>query len=46
MLLIEGATRRSMSLRTKRTLIGAGAVAMLALLGATLFNDLGRLGIL
>ena len=46
MLLIEGVTRRSMSLRTKRTLIGAGAVAMLALLGATLFNDLGRLGIL
>ena len=46
MLGVEGMTRRSLSLNVKRTLIGAGAVAMLVLLAATLFNDLHRLGIL
>lgn len=46
MLVVEGVTRRSLSLRTKRTLMGAGAAAMLLLLVATFYNDLGRLGIL
>jgi len=46
LLLVEGVTRRSISFRAKRNLIGAGAAAMLALLGTTLLNDLGRLGIL
>lgn len=46
MLTVEGLTRRRISFRAKRTLIGAGAAAMIALLGTTLFNDLSRLGIL
>jgi regulator of sigma E protease len=46
MLMIEGVTRRSLSLRTRKGLLRAGAVAMLLLLGTTLYNDLGRIGIL
>ena len=45
MLVAEGVTRRRMSLRVRTTLLRAGAVAMLALLVTTLFNDLGRLGL-
>jgi regulator of sigma E protease len=46
MLMVESATGRSISSRTKRTLIGAGAAVMLVLLIATFYNDLGRLGTL
>ena len=45
MLVVEGITRRSMSFRVRKALLGAGAVAMLALLATTLFNDLGRIGL-
>ncbi len=44
MLMVEGITRRTLSIRTRKTLLRAGAVAMLLLLATTVFNDLGRLG--
>jgi regulator of sigma E protease len=44
MLAVEGATRRSIPIRAKRALIGAGAAAMLLLLLTTLYNDLWRWG--
>ena len=44
MLVVEGVTRRSIPVRAKRTLIGAGAAAMFLLLLTTLYNDLWRLG--
>jgi regulator of sigma E protease len=46
MLVVEGVARRNISSRARRTLIGAGAAAMLLLLLATFYNDLGRLGVL
>jgi membrane-associated protease RseP (regulator of RpoE activity) len=46
MLAIEGATRRTLSVRVRRAMLGAGAVAMLLLLMTTLYNDFGRLGLL
>jgi membrane-associated protease RseP (regulator of RpoE activity) len=46
MLVVEGVTRRSMSFRVRKVLLSAGAAAMLMLLATTLFNDLGRLGLL
>jgi regulator of sigma E protease len=46
MLAIEGATRRTLSVRVRRAMLGAGAVAMLLLLVTTLYNDFGRLGLL
>ena len=44
MLLIEGVTRRRVPFGLRKGLVSAGAVAMLLLLIATFFNDLGRLG--
>jgi regulator of sigma E protease len=46
MLIVERVTRRTMSFRLRKTLVGAGAVAMLLLLMTTFYNDLGRLGLL
>jgi regulator of sigma E protease len=46
MLGFEGITRRDMSHGVRKAMLGVGAVAMLLLLGTTLYNDLGRLGIL
>ena len=45
MLLIEGITRRTLSIRVRKVLLGAGAFAMLLLLATTFYNDLGRLGV-
>lgn len=44
MLLFEGVTRRDVPFRIRKALVGAGAIAMLALLVTTFYNDLGRLG--
>jgi membrane-associated protease RseP (regulator of RpoE activity) len=46
MLLFEGTTRRTVPFRVRKALLGAGALAMLLLVAMTLFNDLGRLGLL
>jgi membrane-associated protease RseP (regulator of RpoE activity) len=46
MLLVESVTRRNVSFRMRKALLGAGAAAMLLLLMTTFYNDLGRLGVL
>jgi regulator of sigma E protease len=46
MLAVESLTRRTLSFRVRRAMLRAGAVAMLLLLMTTLYNDLGRLGLL
>jgi regulator of sigma E protease len=46
MLACEGVVRRPLPLGVRRAMLGAGAAAMLLLLIATFYNDLGRLGVL
>jgi len=46
MLLVEGVTRRTLSFGVRKAMLGAGAAVMLLLLMTTLYNDLGRLGLL
>lgn len=46
MLLVEGVTRRTLSLGVRKAMLGAGAAVMLLLLITTLYNDLGRIGLL
>jgi membrane-associated protease RseP (regulator of RpoE activity) len=46
MLLVEGVTRRTLSFGIRKALLGAGAAVMLLLLMTTLYNDLGRIGLL
>ena len=46
MLLCEGIARRPLPIGVRRAMLGAGAAAMLLLLIATFYNDLGRLGFL
>ena len=45
MLMVEGLTRRTMSLRARKAMLRVGALAMLLLLATTFYNDLGRLGL-
>lgn len=46
MLMVEGLTRRTISLRVRKAMVSVGALAMLLLLATTFYNDLGRLGLL
>ena len=46
MLLVEGVIRRDVPFAFRKALVGAGALAMLLLLATTIFNDLGRLGLI
>jgi len=46
MLCVEGVTRRTLSFGVRRAMLGAGAAVMLLLLMTTLYNDLGRIGLL
>ena len=46
MLMVEGITRRPISVRARKAMVSAGAIAMLLLLATTFYNDLGRLGLL
>ena len=45
MLMVEGLTRRTISLPVRKAVLRAGALAMLFLLITTFYNDLGRLGL-
>ncbi len=46
MLMIEGLTRRTISLPVRKAMLRVGALAMLLLLATTFYNDLGRIGLL
>jgi regulator of sigma E protease len=45
MLMVEGVTRRTISLPVRKAMLRVGALAMLLLLATTFYNDLGRLGL-